>query len=494
MTEQPSHDRKAERFEQIVAYLDGELPADESAQVEQRLASDAEFRKELQGMERAWGALDELPNITVDDSFSRTTMEMVVQAAGENVRQMTMKVPVRRRNRRFAAALLAIGAVLAGLLVGKLVWENPNSALQADLPVIQYLDAYTQFRDVEYLRRLQPIFQAQADGDDVAQNVAQFQLVSSTDTRQEWLGELADEERVSLRAKFNRFQGMSSAEQDRLRSLHAQIAADPDAAQLPQTLLAYHQWLQGLPASKQYELREMDLDERLREVRRSVQRESKKQLLTLSKEELLALYRAVRPKLEEMRDAELRERNDRQRNGNARDSRQPAPFWKNISGRKLRQAVELMQVIREVLPEEKATAFMQARTPPEADAIDGLDARSTLGRRGRRSVGPGVGTVLCRGARRRRSREAAGDAFGPNASSSFAKCTRAVCPCETSSRRLSNLSQVHALVSRATADPADRVPPREFGPPEGGDGPPRRGRGPFGDERPPGPPPEGPPR
>ena len=56
----PSSDDHLQHLEEIVAYLDGELSAEESARVEQRLASDESYRQQLQSIERAWLALDQL--------------------------------------------------------------------------------------------------------------------------------------------------------------------------------------------------------------------------------------------------------------------------------------------------------------------------------------------------------------------------------------------------------------------------------------------------
>src|SRR5262245_30531312 len=100
----PSHDSAEQQLEEIVAYLDGELSGDESARVERRLASDEDYRQQLQSVERAWTALDDLPMATVDDRFSRTTLGMVVEAAAEELRAKTRALPIARR-RRWAATL-----------------------------------------------------------------------------------------------------------------------------------------------------------------------------------------------------------------------------------------------------------------------------------------------------------------------------------------------------------------------------------------------------
>src|SRR6476619_1696451 len=67
--------------DEIVAYLDGELPPQDCRRVESRLATDEEYRQELHELDRAWEALDVLPAPTVDDAFARTTIELACVAA-----------------------------------------------------------------------------------------------------------------------------------------------------------------------------------------------------------------------------------------------------------------------------------------------------------------------------------------------------------------------------------------------------------------------------
>ena len=63
MSEASSYNAEDQTYEQLVAYLDGELDAESSLQVERRLAEDAEFRRELRQLQRAWDMLDELPKV-----------------------------------------------------------------------------------------------------------------------------------------------------------------------------------------------------------------------------------------------------------------------------------------------------------------------------------------------------------------------------------------------------------------------------------------------
>ena len=77
------------RTEELVAYLDGELPDEAARLVEQRLATDDDYRRQLGELDQAWSALEALPTPTVDDKFARTTIEMVALAAQRDLTQQS---------------------------------------------------------------------------------------------------------------------------------------------------------------------------------------------------------------------------------------------------------------------------------------------------------------------------------------------------------------------------------------------------------------------
>ncbi|MFO0455321.1 MAG: anti-sigma factor family protein, partial [Planctomycetota bacterium] len=80
MTEVPFHpdDRREETDDELVAYLDGELTAEQSQKIELRLASDPGYRERLRELERTWDLLDELPTGEPTESFTRITIELVL--------------------------------------------------------------------------------------------------------------------------------------------------------------------------------------------------------------------------------------------------------------------------------------------------------------------------------------------------------------------------------------------------------------------------------
>ncbi|QEG37620.1 anti-sigma factor family protein [Bythopirellula goksoeyrii] len=286
----PPTNHDPSRLEQIVAYLDGELSPEDEAIVQRQLADDDAFRQEVQSIDRAWGALDALPGVTVDDKFSQTTMEMVVDAAQHEVSARTIAQPIHQRNQWLAKALMAAAAAALGWLGVQLVRENPNRTLLTDLPAIEYIDIYSQFQDVAFLRKLRSElggtpWATDLSEADLADRVQEFNEIASDTDRPQWLSSEEDEERTALRGRYNHFLAVSAKEQSRLRDLHKDVVMAEDRDQLVETLLAYQSWLNTLSASQQFELREMPLDKRVSEIVNIQLREGENNWIELSAEE-----------------------------------------------------------------------------------------------------------------------------------------------------------------------------------------------------------------
>jgi anti-sigma factor RsiW len=164
MSEQQSSQQHLQ--EELSAYLDGELDADSVREIEQRLARDAAYRAELQQLERAWNLLDRLPRAAVADSFTKTTIEMVAVAAGEEARAIEKDLPRRRRRQQIGGSLALVAAGLVGFAIGHWAWPNPNRQLLEDLKVLENLEFYYQADNIDFLQLLdrEGVF-TEGDGD-----------------------------------------------------------------------------------------------------------------------------------------------------------------------------------------------------------------------------------------------------------------------------------------------------------------------------------------
>ena len=140
--------------ERLVAYLDGELDAEESRRVEELLVSDPRVRSALQRLDRTWELLDELDAPAVREGLTRTTLEMVAVAAAKDAEAARAEAPRRRRRTWLLAAASLTAAVLAGFLAVLALRPDANRQLLRDLPLLENLDQYREIDSLEFLRLL----------------------------------------------------------------------------------------------------------------------------------------------------------------------------------------------------------------------------------------------------------------------------------------------------------------------------------------------------
>jgi len=140
--------------EELVAYLDGELDGEAARRMEHRLASEEPVRRRLQQLAQSWDLLDQLPRTTVDDSFSRNTVEIIAQAAEDEFGHRRATAPSRRWMRWLLTGGVAVAASLAGFFAVAHFRSNPNAELLRDLPVIQNQELYKEAGNIDFLRKL----------------------------------------------------------------------------------------------------------------------------------------------------------------------------------------------------------------------------------------------------------------------------------------------------------------------------------------------------
>ena len=150
---------------QLVAYLDGELDEEARRLIDRRLAAEPELRDALGRLERTWDMLDGLERSSVEETFTQSTLEMVAQAAAEDVQEALAEAPRRRWRRRLAVSASMLAAAAAGFLITVMVRPNPNRELLEDLPVLENLDRYSEIHDIDFLRLLaaEDLFPAEDD-------------------------------------------------------------------------------------------------------------------------------------------------------------------------------------------------------------------------------------------------------------------------------------------------------------------------------------------
>jgi hypothetical protein len=299
----------------LVAYLDGELAPDDCRRVEQRLATDADYRQQLRDLDQAWEALDSLPSAKATEDLTRTTLELVTVAAEGDASKVKTTAASAQRTRRLWQITVGAAAIALSFILAKAIIPDPNRHLLNDLPAIVYADSLQLVPSVDFLRQLEseiPLESLMID-DAAGQKVAtQFPLISSdlTEVRRQWVESQSAEQKSKLAAQASRFEARR-ADQDRLRALVGEIRDASDSQRLQKTLVAYSQWLAGLTAGRQEQLREdmadLSTTQQVELVRDFVQRENAQASRQLSDEDVERLRHEALEIAQQRQGAVMRE-------------------------------------------------------------------------------------------------------------------------------------------------------------------------------------------
>lgn len=148
----PLHLNEEER-EELVAFLDGELPDEEAHKVEAKLNRDAGTRAKADALRKTWDLLDYLPKPEPSSNFTNRTLERLGAV------RRTQTLP-RRRLRTLAAVLAWAAALLLAVAAGYgamslFLKRNPSDKdLVRDLRVLENKRLYDVGEDMDFLREL----------------------------------------------------------------------------------------------------------------------------------------------------------------------------------------------------------------------------------------------------------------------------------------------------------------------------------------------------
>jgi len=269
MNHQPTPDENQDDLQaELVAYLDDELDDERRHQIDDLLAHVPAIRDTVAGLGRTWDALDHLPRSEVDESFTKSTVEMIAVHAASDVEKQTQSAPAKKRRGRIVAALAAAAALLIGYAATRAYWPSENEQLLADWPVIENLDEYARVPSVAFLGQLADagLFVDGTSGEDSPADVA-ASSASPTAIDRAAIERMAPSQKSQLLRKWERFGRLEPDEQARMRHMHAAIERDPRAGQLRIVMRNYGTWLEGLNLLEQYDLARLDADERFARVR-----------------------------------------------------------------------------------------------------------------------------------------------------------------------------------------------------------------------------------
>lgn len=151
--------------EDLVAYLDGELPDESASAVERTLVEDASVRRDVEQLSRSFDLLDLLPTSRASDGFAEKTLTAIrTQARVASSETAEEDVPVGQPSDlpRTAIQWSLRAAAFLGLMFVATVGFNgafrqnsePIDELLSEFPLIQRLDEYQEIGDVKFLNQL----------------------------------------------------------------------------------------------------------------------------------------------------------------------------------------------------------------------------------------------------------------------------------------------------------------------------------------------------
>jgi hypothetical protein len=234
----PEDQKNDEDHETLVSYLDGELDPNETVEVENRLAEDPAYRNQLHALERTWDMLDVLPAVEPTESFTRSTLELVINDA---------KFAIQKKRKNWWATALKVATLIAvpclcyAATAAILDWrsQKPVNELVNELPFLQKYELYESIKTIEFAELLnEQKLLADIEMSDSEFGSEKFAWEPSRTV----LDNLNDEERADLRRAKLRFEGLTDVEKNALRSTHEQILKRDDRDELLSAMQRYQIW------------------------------------------------------------------------------------------------------------------------------------------------------------------------------------------------------------------------------------------------------------
>lgn len=258
--------------EELTAYLDGELSATEAASLEQRLVDEPTLRQRLATLRKAFEMLDDLPDTPFNNSFTQSTMEMVIADVRQSIAPPASNSPItpsaipsiRRRNWfAWPWILLTVGSMLVlGSLLGTLLAilqmrvELSQLGLFANMPGLHdaaEISVVTELaKEKEVIEYLQDRYSDRS-----------IPLVpASLWQRRNWFRSLNPTQIAKLDSAKESLLKLPPDIQSRLDVIQNQLDARKEADVLNQTTRMIGTVLDSMPTSKRQDLEGMTTEQR----------------------------------------------------------------------------------------------------------------------------------------------------------------------------------------------------------------------------------------
>ncbi|MFO0011367.1 MAG: anti-sigma factor family protein [Planctomycetota bacterium] len=257
--------------EQLTAYLDGELTAEESATLEKKLVDDEGLRRRLAELRHAYELLDELPDTPHNQAFTQSTIAMVVDEVKRSSAEPIPKISSPTAERNWFAWPKVLVPVLLLTLAGSTLGgagailqarkELSNLALMANLPGMQDV---AEWKVAEELAKDRELIEYLSD----RYSDRTIPLVpSSLWSRRAWVQALNPAQIAKLGNSREQLLKLPRETVLRLEAIQTQVDAQGNADTVNQTIRVVGHVLDALPNSKRQDLEGTNAEQRIKTLR-----------------------------------------------------------------------------------------------------------------------------------------------------------------------------------------------------------------------------------
>ena len=158
-----SSDKKKE---ELVAYLDGELPDEAASRVENSLVDDPAVRRDVEQLTKTFDLLDLLPASEASDGFAEKTLTAIRTQSSDPKPELTKNDARAEKPQTIYSKHGILWGIRASAFLGLLFVattafngafkqnSKPIDELLIELPIIERLDEYEEVGNVEFLKAL----------------------------------------------------------------------------------------------------------------------------------------------------------------------------------------------------------------------------------------------------------------------------------------------------------------------------------------------------
>lgn len=273
-------------FDELTAYLDGELNEAETQAVEDRLGRDSKYLAEMQSLQKTWDLIDTLSVQSPDGSFTKTTMELIVGDAvstAKNRRKRTVFL-----GRVAVVALLPVVFFATAYGVVRRLQSDPDRRLIENLSVIENYNKYEVVEcNIEFLESIRSIdfFQKPTM---ILESGNEIEVAFEADLpgsipidftqRADYVRSLDVEKKITLKGKFEAFQEKPESDRLQFAKFDLELQERKNCQQLQSTLAGFYTWLKELESGEIARLQDLPQNERLVEIRSIRHRQAQNEL------------------------------------------------------------------------------------------------------------------------------------------------------------------------------------------------------------------------